>query len=148
MAKIEVRNPFTLDQKEHSKRSAIIFKDESLTVQDDVQRSDINFIVHQFGVTGELPYGRIAPMTGDFTQYPDDYQSAQNLILEANQAFAALPSGDREYFKNDPGNYLAFIDNPENREKAIEFGYIPKPEPTPPADGLPLPKDDTSSTTA
>lgn len=146
--KTEVLNPFTIDPVKHSSDNSIAFHDESLTVQADVEASDINTIVRQFGVTGELPYGTIPPLTGDFSNYPTDYHTAQNLIIEAQDVFMQLPSDQRARFDNNPGNFLDFIHNDSNYDEAVNLGYIfPKESPSS-TGGLPDPKPVTTSPTA
>jgi len=147
--KITVLNPFTIDPVNHSDIHAIEFHDESLTTQADVEQSDINTIVRQFGVTGELPYGMRVPYSADITESPMDFHEAQNFIAETTQAFMDLPSHVRTEFENDPGNFMAFIDDPDNYAKAVKLGLVPpKPETPPPADGSSPPLDGSTTTTA
>lgn len=147
--KTTVLNPFTLDPLEHSNQHGIEFLDEHLTVQDDVEASDINTIVRIFGVTGEVPHGRIAALTGDFTDLPTDYHTAQNLVLEAQNIFMELPSQQRDRFQNDPGQFLDFIHNSSNYDEAVKLGFIPPKENPPPLqNGSPDPKEVKTTPTA
>lgn len=138
MQKIIVLNPFTLDPVQQSEIGAILCADESLTDQSQVDQSDINTIVRQFGVTGELPYGKPVPFYEDITSFPTDYQEAENFLIASREAFMELPSDQRERFDNHPGKFLNFISNENNYDEAIKLGMIIPP--SPPADGLPDPK--------
>jgi len=68
---------------------------------------------------------------GDFTSY-DDYHSSLNQIIEAQDAFEALPSSMRKRFGNDPGELLAFLEDPANNEEAVKLGLRQAPPPPPP----------------
>lgn len=103
----------------------------SLTKQSFREAADINGIVRRFGLTGQLPVGngRI-PMTGDFASAPD-FQTSMNLVIQARQAFEALPAKWRERFGHDPANFLSFVEDPKNRDEAVKLGLIqPPPEKT------------------
>lgn len=145
--KITVLNPFTLDPAEHSDQTTLHCEDKSLTVQADVEASDINTIVRQFGVTGELPYGSIAPYTADLTNFPTDYHEAQNFIIQSQELFMDLPSSQRTRFDNNPGKFLDFIADDNNRDEAISLGFLPKPDPLP-TDGFPVSKSGETTPTA
>ncbi|WNK14501.1 MAG: internal scaffolding protein [Microvirus sp.] len=128
MTKITVLNPFTLNLDDHSLNHSTSFDDISLTVQNDVQQSDINYIVKQFGLTHELPYGRSIPEFADYTDIPNDYHAARQYIDELDDAFMAYPADIRTRFDNNPANLLDFISQQSNREEAIKLGFIQEPE--------------------
>lgn len=54
----------------------------------------------------------------------DSYQDALLKINEANQAFWSVPANIRKQFDNNPILLMEFVQNPDNREKAIEIGLI------------------------
>lgn len=56
-----------------------------------------------------------------------DYQTAVNLVNDAEDAFNALPAAIRKRFENDPAEILAFLGDEKNLDEAIEIGLIPKP---------------------
>jgi len=130
-----VLNPFTIDRDEHSLNHVLCCEDKSLTVQSDVQQSDINFIVKQFGLTHELPYGLQVPRYEDFSNVPNDYHAAMNFVLEADSAFMEFPAEIRSRFNNDPGSFLDFVSNADNRDEAVKLGISIRP----PAEPAPLP---------
>lgn len=87
------------------------------------------------------------PQYGDFDNSLD-YQSACNQLNAADAAFLSLPAKVRERMGNDPGKFLDFMANPENKEEAIRLGLLPpitpkKPKAPEPVEGnLPLPEGD------
>lgn len=76
-----------------------------------------------------------------------DFQEMQNQVLEAHERFAELPAHVRQRFKNDPAEIVAFFEDPENLDEAIELGLlpkksktVPKAQATPPPEGDPPPE--------
>ena len=67
---------------------------------------------------------------GDFTS-GQDYLQLQNRIIAVQKHFDSLPSEDRNFFANDPKNFLDFITDPKHRKQAIEMGFIEDPEAVP-----------------
>lgn len=142
MSKPLVLNPFLLPD-DHSVNHGIAFEDPSLTVQADVEQSDINYIVRQFGLTHELPYGQSVPEFTDYTGIPNDYHAAMNFIKDSDSTFMLMPAEIRSRFNNDAGKFLDFVSDASNYDEAIKFGLVP-PKAPPPADGLPLAGDGSS----
>lgn len=135
--KTTVLNPFIIDPDSHAIAHGISFDDPSLTVQADVQQSDINYIVKQYGLTQSLPYGEAVPVYADYSDIPNDYHAALNYIKDSEEAFLTMPAESRSRFKNDPGLFLDFVSDPANYDEAADLGFVPpKPIPT---DGLPIP---------
>lgn len=120
-----VLNPFTLDVDEHAHTHGLSCPDVSLTVQSDVEQSDINTIVRQFGLTHELPYGKQVPTYDDFSDVPDDYHQAMNFIRAADDVFMTMPAQVRSKFDNDAGNFLNFVNDDANYDEAISLGLVP-----------------------
>lgn len=125
MTKIIVLNPFTLDTASHSNESALSEFEPTLTVQSDAVEADINYIVRQFGITHELPYGRQVPEYADYTDIPNDYHAAQNFIKAADDTFMTMEASVRSQFNNDAGLFLDFINNPDNYDTAVSYGLVP-----------------------
>lgn len=99
---------------------------DDLTVQSYKDDSDINVLMRRFGVTGQLPVSAVMPFYGDFSETVD-YQTALNMVRDADNAFSALPAKVRTRFNNDPAELMAFLQNEENRTEAEELGLaIPK----------------------
>lgn len=113
----------------------------SLTQQHFKDECDINHIMRRYRETGfltdPLAQPTAKPMFGDFST-AFDFHEAQNTIARANEAFAALPSSVRKRFANDPGAFLAFMEDERNIDEAVRLGLVekppvPQPTPTPPA---------------
>lgn len=112
--------------------------DPSLAVQSQAEEADINVIVKRFGISGQLPQSVRLPEYGDF-EGPSDYHAAMNYVTEAQGAFLSLPAAIRAEFNNDPGEFLAYVEQPENREAVFNtFGVsIDGFEPSVPSPSLP-----------
>lgn len=92
------------------------------TVQSEKDNCDINVILRRFRVTGQMPPGSTrVPSYGDYDA-AGDFQSAMNVIREAQEQFAALPSGVRARFGNDPQMFLEFCSKPENVDEMLKMG--------------------------
>lgn len=99
----------------------------SLTQQHFKDEADINMIIARYNRTGFL-VDPTAPrsgsaMFGDFSEVKD-FQSAQNAICAATEAFGELDSKIRRRFNNDPGQLIAFLDNPDNYEEGVKLGLF------------------------
>lgn len=117
---------------------------------------DINKIIKGYDRNGLISHlnesiPTYADLTGDeVIGGPMDYFEAHLFVQNAQAAFAGLPAELRARFKNDPGLFLAFVDDPSNRDEAVELGLVePKdppaepqseggePAPVPPAEPAP-----------
>jgi len=103
----------------------------SRTKQSHLQECDVNNIIKQFSVTGQIAHINAKAALGAYVDLPDemDFQAAQNTVIEANKAFMTLPAKVRERFANQPAEFLAFLNDPANRGEAIQMGLIPRPAP-------------------
>lgn len=124
-----VRNPYNYDSDQLSHENGLECKDPSLTQQQFLIESDINYIADTFLKTGMAPQVVDLPTSGDFNGI-FDFQSAMNLITEAKQEFMKLPAKVRSRFDNDPHKVIEFLDDANNRAEAEALGLIPKPERT------------------
>lgn len=112
-------------------------KKEGRTIQSAADETDINTIVRRMGL-GQLPpvTARI-PMTGEFAEV-FDFQSAMNLVNDANEAFSQLPANLRYRFNNNPGEFLQYMETPGHEDELRGMGIlppIPVATPEPPKDG-------------
>lgn len=100
----------------------------SMTQQHFKEECDVNNILAKFVRTGVLP-ANCRP--GDYFDCSNiqDYQDCLNRVIEAQDHFNALPAGLRKHFQNDPGNFLEFIENPDNLQRGIEIGLYAQVEP-------------------
>lgn len=114
----------------------IVFCEPTMTQQQFKADCDINTILDRYKVTGTLPY-IAAPFSSEDFSEGFDYREALHQIAEADAAFMELPASVRKEFNNDPSEFLDFIDNPNNFEKAVELGIFEKnsdPMPAAPSD--------------
>lgn len=139
------RAPFNYDRDQASLESGLVCDPaEGKTQQQYADEVDINTIVRRFGLDGDLPQTVAVPLSGDFRGV-NDFHTAMNLVRKAEEAFAELPARLRTRFSHDPGELIAFLDDPSNRDEAIELGLVNRPperprdqaQATAPAPGVP-----------
>lgn len=126
-----LRTPYNYDRDAATLLHGLVNLEPTRTQQQFKDECDINVIVERFGITGQLPEHVRVPVDGDFTGVTD-FQSALNLVMEAERAFMEFPANVRERFQNDPGQLVAFVSDPGNLEEARKLG-IARPAPTPKA---------------
>ncbi len=121
---IEIRKPYVQYESE-----ALIFTEESLTQQSMAKMCDINQIMKRYEKTGLMDHvNTYAGQYGEFIT-EGDYHDHLNLVLGAQQMFETLPSDIRAKFDNNPGEFLAFVDNPENHAEMVELGLVEGQQP-------------------
>lgn len=116
----------------------------SMTKQEFVHQCDINNIIKEFSLTGQIHHLNAQAAQGRFMDLPDtfDFQEAIHEVQRAQEAFQALPSAIRNRFHGNPAEFLAFVQDPANADELIELGIRQRPpRPTPPtgADQVPGP---------
>lgn len=113
----------------------------SLTKQSHMKECDINLIMAKWEKTGILEHRNTHEGSyGDFTSAPGDYQESLNAVLDAETMFSELPSKIRRRFGNDPGQFLDFVQDPDNADEMVSLGLSDGPSkdevledpPTPP----------------
>ena len=113
MSEVFIRLPFSACPAEF--RGDIDFGDEmSLTKQSFEAECNFNNIMEKYVRTGQLPDNvkTTPPIYADVSDMPS-YMEAQQILINAGNAFRALPSDVRDFFANDPARYLDFMDNLE-----------------------------------
>lgn len=146
------RAPGNYDPDELSRETSTPTVGESLTNQADAKQADINTIVKNFGLTGQVPVIDLPPSIDEFDGI-FDFQSAMNVVAQANQAFNRLPAEARSYFNNDPHLFVNFIDEAygpdsalgERRKRQLEDMGLKLPTPVAPA--APAPPGAATDTT-
>lgn len=124
---------FNMNQDEISTLTGLTCEDESLAIQSAEEESNINTIVRRFGISGELPNNLRMPQSGDFTNMPD-FHSAMNLVRQAQEEFVRVPAEIRARFNNDPGRFMAFLDDESNYDEALKLGLVNRrADPVPPS---------------
>lgn len=121
-----VRNPYNYDYSEVSEATGLMCLDESLAVQSEREKVDINTIVRQFGLTGQLPDAVQAPQFGDFTDV-GTYQEAMNAVIAADEAFMKMPADVRARFNNDAALFVEFCSDERNVDE-MERLHLFSPE--------------------
>ncbi|WNK12746.1 MAG: internal scaffolding protein [Microvirus sp.] len=126
-----IRNPYNYDRFAASQASGLECPEVTRTVQSDRDDADINVLVRRFGITGVMPSG-VRPPT--FADYDDvfDFQTAQNAILLAKDAFMAMPADVRTRFDNDPGRFVEFCSEEKNLDEMRKLGLAVPLPPSPP----------------
>jgi len=122
---IFLRTAYNYDTNAASDESGLACEEPSLAQQHFKDECDINNILRQFNITGQLPTSPLSPRYGDFTGIVD-YHSALNAVIAAEDGFMALPADIRSRFMNDPEQLINFLDDPENKDEAIKLGLIDK----------------------
>lgn len=105
----------------------ITFPKTGKTKQSFKEECDINTIMNRYMSTGQIDHIRVDP-----PQYKDcadslSFQDAMNFVIDAQNQFYNLPAQLRARFSNNPGDLLAFLDDPQNAQEAISLGLLPDP---------------------
>lgn len=104
----------------------------SLTRQEFADECDINVLMSRFEKTGIWP-GPLAkgePRYFDFTEMPEDFRAAMDMMVDAEKAFMSLPADVRREFDNSPAEFVDYATDPANLEQMREWGLAP-PAPAP-----------------
>ena len=132
--KLKIRNAF---QRERVQTDV---SGPSLTKQVYAAECDINNIMRKYERTGLLQHvNQYEGQYGDFTETPASYHEAMNIVVAADEMFQTVPSQIRARFGNDPGAFLAFVDDPANEQEMRNLGLLPPAKPGP-AEGGGQPK--------
>ena len=97
---------------------------ESMTKQSFKAECDVNTIMARYQKTGVVEHAN--QYQGDYGNFIGvmDFHSAMNYVVEAKEMFLELPSEIRNRFGNDPGAFLEFVGNDENRDEMVKLGLI------------------------
>jgi phage internal scaffolding protein len=102
----------------------------SMTKQAFQAECDINNIMKRYEKTGIIDHlNKYGGRFGDFTGAVD-FQTAQNIVIDAQKMFMDIPASIRAQFENDPGKFIQFATDPANLDKLREMGLAP-PAPVP-----------------
>ena len=111
------------DPVEEHDHCGIEFTMPSLTVQDEKDETDINYIVNKYA---DGQKGIATLDLGDSSQYaflqfgdatlPGDYSTALELVSGVREEFYSLPAYVRAKFGHDPMNFINQLNNPETLE--------------------------------
>lgn len=104
----------------------IVFTEPSMTQQHFKDETMIDNILQKYAETGFLtdPFTPKRPIQfGDFSAVKD-FQTAQNAIALATEYFESLPANVRASFNNSPQEFLNALNDPEQRSKLEELGFV------------------------
>jgi phage internal scaffolding protein len=111
------------------KRVSLSFPAMGKTRQDARDECNINKIMAKYQKTGIINFtNKNQPFYGNVEAL--DFQTALNVIQNANELFEQMPSSMRKRFQNSPHAFLDFVQDPANRQEAITLGLINKPTET------------------
>lgn len=105
----------------------------SLAKQSFRDECDINVMMRRYEKDQILPHvSQYEGRYGDFTEAVD-FQTAFNVVQDAQRMFMTLPATIRARFDNDPGEFLEFATDDKNREELGKLGLLRPavPEPGP-----------------
>lgn len=94
----------------------------SRTRQEFANECDINVLMARYQKTGVFPTAAGKPPVYVDNWDAPDFMGAMNIMQEANEAFMRLPAKVRKEFENDPGQFVAFVEDKDNLPKLREWG--------------------------
>lgn len=100
----------------------VSFFSPSLTHQSFKDDCDIDKILKRYARTGVLEH--VNTYKFDYADFLNvqDYHSSFNQVLNAQSMFMSLPAQIRSRFSNDPGLFLAFVQDPTNHNDLVSMG--------------------------
>lgn len=117
------------DPVEEHDHCGIEFTMPSLTVQDEKDETDINYIVNKYA---DGQKGIMTLDLGDSSQYaylnfgdatlPGDYSTALELVSGVREEFYSLPAYVRAKFDHDPMNFINRLNDPSTLEYLQQQG--------------------------
>jgi phage internal scaffolding protein len=117
------------DPVEEHDHCGIEFTMPSLTVQDEKDETDINYIVNKYA---DGQKGIMTIDLGDSSQYaylqfgdatlPGDYSTALELVSGVREEFYSLPAYVRAKFGHDPMNFIDRLNDPATLEYLQQEG--------------------------
>ncbi len=148
----------------YSERNPVVkdYSAPSRTKQSFAPECDVNNIIKRYDKDGIITHlNQAMPQYAEL--YSDnvigsgsyDFHSAMMFIQQASDAFMGLPADMRARFNNDPGDFLAFVDDPANGQELVDLGLaeirpgqeVSPAEPAKPAEPAAAPKGETGDQT-
>lgn len=109
------------DAAEWSAAHAVYTEGPSMTVQSEIENSDIHAIMAKHLSGALVDFNQRMPRYGDFTG-STDLMDAMLRVKEASESFAQLPSEIRDYCQNDPAKLLDLVFDPARVEECDRLG--------------------------
>lgn len=109
----------------YTMKEGFTFTEPSKAIQSAKNGTLIQSYLKKYQITGVLgdPTRLASARYGDFAALPS-FQEAANRVAQTTQFFESLPSQLRKEFGNDVANFVAFITNPDNIDRAKELGLV------------------------
>lgn len=121
-----IRSAYNYDRVAASLRAVVVNALPSMTIQSGKDEADINVLVRRFGLTGMITGVERPPALEEFADI-FDFQSAMNLINQADRSFKAMSAETRSRFNNDPARFVAFCSDEKNLDEMRKMGLaVPK----------------------
>lgn len=96
---------------------------KGLTEQSHKNETDMNFILRDYQRTGLIKHAK-----NHEGKYDDitmqDFQSAMYIVAQGKTMFELLPANIRKEFNQDPGQFLSFVQNPDNAKRMESMGIL------------------------
>lgn len=120
----------------------------SLTQQNMKDSTDVHQIMKKYTKNQQDAFLKSPVAQGIYsdTASMPSYQTAMEFVAKADSAFELLPSNIRSRFRNDPQQLMDFLQNPKNKEEAINLGILKKPVQTEPSAAAAPQKTDPPTT--
>lgn len=120
-SRFPLRSSYNYDTDKASLASGFACVGKTMAQQQFKEECDINTIVENFGLTGQMPQNVRVPINEEFVESLD-YQSSLNIMMEAENAFMQFPAKIRDEFGNDPVKFVNFVSDPANVDRCREWG--------------------------
>lgn len=87
---------------------------------------DINNIIDRYRINGTFQPSDLSassPVYADVSNV-QDFLSAQNFVIQAQEQFMSLDSKIRRRFNDDPAQFMAFCEDSSNYDEAVSLGIV------------------------
>ncbi|AZL82686.1 internal scaffolding protein [Apis mellifera associated microvirus 20] len=119
----------TVDSKTGRVRVSTKTVGEPMTQQQFKDQVEINNIINKYRTTGEMHHlNRSQGVYLDVSKITNLLE-AHAIVQKASDAFMDLPADLRSRFENNPQKLIEFMQNPQNKDEAIELGLMERPIP-------------------
>ena len=98
---------------------------KTVTKQSFKDDCDINLIMAKFVKTGVMTNIRDSEPEYGFAS-SDDFRESMEIVSKANSMFESMPSKIRNQFRNDPAQFLDFVQDSKNSDEMAEMGLTIK----------------------
>lgn len=118
----------TTNLRQRRRLSLSFDNDISRTKQSFRDECDVNHIMRPYEKIGAFPEQTSLPQYFDLTSLPSNFQEMQDIVINAQEQFMALPAQIRKKFYNDPAQFVDFCQDPANQEQLYDMGLAERPQ--------------------